>query len=117
MRIFAIIVGLCFVLSAAVQYNDPDSALWIILYLIPAILSFAYLKKRLRTMVYLMIAVVYFIMAIYQWPPEFEGFLFGEVTQMRNMNIELARESFGLGIVAVAMTVFWLNGRQEVKLS
>lgn len=117
MRVFAIIAGLCFVLSAAVQYNDPDPEFWIPIYLLPALVAFYFLKKRLPSIVYLILAAVYFIMAIYQWPPEFEGFLFNEVTKMRNINIELARESFGMGIVAVAMTVFWLYGRREDKLA
>jgi hypothetical protein len=46
---------------------------------------------------------------ILQWPPEFEGIFFGE-TAMRSLNIELARESLGLGICALVMVVTWQMG-------
>ncbi len=106
MRYLAIIFALCFVLSAIVQYNDPDPAVWMTLYGIPALVSILFLKTRLSPYVYLGLAVIYFAIAIYQWPPEFEGFLFGEVQIMRNMNIELARESGGMALVGLAMLVF-----------
>lgn len=106
MRYLAIIFALCFLLSAALQFNDPDPAFWVPLYAIPALISFLFMKTRLNPYVYLSLAVVYFAIAIHQWPPEFEGFLFGEVQIMRNMNIELARESGGMAIVGIAMLIF-----------
>ena len=106
MRYLAILFALCFLLSAALQFNDPDPALWVPLYAVPALISILFLKTRLNPYVYLSLAVVYFAIAIYQWPPEFEGFLFGEVQIMRNMNIELARESGGMAIVGIAMLIF-----------
>ena len=115
MRILAIIFTICFVLSAAVQYNDPDPAIWIALYLIAAVVSALFLKGSLPSIAYLVLGIGFLIGAILQWPPEFEGFLFGEVQKMRNMNIELARESFGLGIVSVAMFIYWAASRQLGK--
>lgn len=106
MRYLAIIFTLCFLLSAFVQLNDPDPAVWITLYMVPALVSALFLKTRLNSYVYLSLAVLYFAIAIYQWPPEFEGFLFGEVQIMRNMNIELARESGGMALVGIAMLIF-----------
>ncbi len=117
MRYLAIIFALAFLLSAVVQLNDPDPAIWITLYGIPALVSIFFLKTRLNSYIYLALAVVYFAIAIYQWPPEFEGFLFGEVQVMRNMNIELARESFGMGIVGVAMLIFGIYTRRTEKNS
>ncbi len=115
MRYLAIFFALCFLLSAFVQLNDPDPAIWITLYLVPALVSILFLKTRLSSYVYLALAVLYFAIAILQWPPEFEGFLFGEVQTMRNMNIELARESFGMGIVAVAMLILGIHVRRTEK--
>lgn len=117
MRYLAIIFTLCFLLSAFVQLNDPDPVIWITLYLVPALVSILFLKTRLNSYIYLSLAVLYFAIAIYQWPPEFEGFLFGEVQTMRNMNIELARESFGMGIVAVAMLILGIHVRRTESKS
>lgn len=115
MRYLAIVFALCFILSAFVQLNDPDPLTWIALYSVPAIASLIFLRKKLPSLVYFALAAVYLTIAILQWPPEFEGFLFGEVKTMRSLNIELARESFGMGIVAVAMLVLGLSTRRTEK--
>jgi len=41
MRYVHILLGLTMVAFAAVQYNDPDALLWIVLYLVPAAWAFA----------------------------------------------------------------------------
>ena len=41
MRYVHIVLGLLMVAFAAVQYNDPDAPLWIVIYLIPAGWAFA----------------------------------------------------------------------------
>ncbi len=41
MRYVHIVLGLLMVAFAAVQYNDPDALLWIVIYLIPAAWAFA----------------------------------------------------------------------------
>ncbi len=41
MRYVNIVLGLLMVAFAAVQYNDPDALLWIVIYLIPAAWAFA----------------------------------------------------------------------------
>jgi hypothetical protein len=43
-------------------------------------------------------------LAFKQWPPQYEGILFGEM-QMRSINIELARESLGLAICSVGLCI------------
>ncbi len=115
MRYLAILFAFCFFLSAYVQLNDPDPLVWIILYGFPALVSLFFLKKRLPSAAYLALALIYLAIAIFQWPPEFEGFLFGEVEKMRSLNIELARESFGMGIVSAAMFIFWRYAKRAEK--
>lgn len=41
MRYVLILLGLLMVAFAAVQYNDPDALLWIVIYLVPAAWAFA----------------------------------------------------------------------------
>lgn len=41
MRYVLMLLGLLMVAFAAVQYNDPDALLWIVIYLVPAAWAFA----------------------------------------------------------------------------
>jgi hypothetical protein len=41
MRYVHIVLGMLMVAFAAVQYNDPDALLWIVIYLVPAAWAFA----------------------------------------------------------------------------
>lgn len=41
MRYFLMLLGVLMVAFAAVQYNDPDALLWIVIYLTPAAWAFA----------------------------------------------------------------------------
>ena len=112
MKLLSIIAGLVFLLFAYFQLNDPDPERWVPLYLVPAIMSYKALDSRLPWWVFGLLTVVYLIGAIAQWPPQFEGIFFGEM-QMRSLNIELARESLGLCIVALVMGVFALYKRMR----
>lgn len=52
MRYVLILLGVLMVAFAAVQYNDPDAALWIVIYLVPAAWAFAaaFRPARVRTL-------------------------------------------------------------------
>jgi hypothetical protein len=79
MRYVNILLGVLMVAFAAVQYNDPDALLWIVIYLIPAAWAFAaafYLSRvTSRTgMALLSLSVLAAVGAtVYYWPavPEF----------------------------------------------
>ncbi|MEK0421448.1 MAG: hypothetical protein RLZZ161_1299 [Bacteroidota bacterium] len=87
---------------AAVQYNDPDAWLWIMVYLIYALVVFSAMVRPLNTIWYLVLLVVPLVFAIFQWPEKWEGI--GE--SMMNENTERARESLGLVICALSS---WLS--------
>lgn len=99
-KVITIILSLLFVLFAYFQLNDLDPIVWVPAYLIPAAVIYFYPEVKFLNG----LAVGYLVAAALQWPPEFEGFLFGEM-QMRSMNIELARESGGLAIVAIGLLI------------
>ena len=79
MRYVNILLGVVMVAFAAVQYNDPDALLWIVIYLIPAAWAFAAAFYPSRTaspagVALLAVSVLAGIGAtIYYWPtmPEF----------------------------------------------
>lgn len=104
MRLLKIFFGILFVIFAYFQLNDPDSGVWIAIYSFAALGCFMSIRGLWPSWVFYVLAAGYLIGAVFQWPHEFEGIFFGE-TAMRSLNIELARESLGLGICAVVMAV------------
>ena len=114
MKIFKIFFGLIFILFAYFQYNDPDSAIWIITYLIAALACYMSLRNLWPSWVFYGLAAGYVIGAVLQWPPQFEGVFWGEA-QMRSLNIELARESLGLIICAITMAILGKWGTTIIK--
>ncbi|MCE7066840.1 transmembrane 220 family protein [Dyadobacter sp. CY326] len=104
MRLFKIFFGIVFVIFAYLQLNDPDSGLWIAIYSFAALACFMSIRELWPSWVFYALGAGYLVAAVLQWPPEFEGIFFGEAA-MRSMNIELARESLGLGICTLVMLV------------
>ncbi|GAB3897968.1 hypothetical protein GCM10028803_16780 [Larkinella knui] len=109
-KVLPITFGLLFVLFAAFQYNDPDPQVWIPIYGFAAIASFMAFSAVGRPWLYIAAGIIYLGSAIYWWPPKFEGFLLDEMG-MKTINIELARESGGLAICAVAMFILAVLSR------
>jgi len=115
-KVLSIVFGLLFVLFAAFQYNDPDPEVWIPIYALAAIACFMTYAGLARWWFLAILALMYIVAAIYQWPPVFEGFMFSEVG-MRSMNIEMAREAGGLAICALVMIVLALLSRPKQTAS
>lgn len=113
-KTLCIIFGLLFILFAAVQYNDPDPEVWIPIYGLAAAACFMVYARVGPWWLFMVLAVMYVVAAIYQWPPKFEGFLFSEVG-MRSMNIEMAREAGGLAMVAAVMVLLAVWSRQPIR--
>jgi hypothetical protein len=104
MKIFKIAFGIIFIIFSYLQVNDPDSGVWIAIYSFAALGCYMSLRELWPSWVYYVLAGAFLIGGILQWPPEFEGIFFGGM-QMKTLNIELARESLGLGICAAVMAV------------
>jgi hypothetical protein len=102
MKFFMYFLVLIFVLCAAVQYNDPDPWVWILSYLLPAVVCYDRAKRKGDTFLYLALGTVYVLWAFNQFPPQWEG-LMVEHLSMKTINVELGRESLGLGMCALAM--------------
>lgn len=99
-KIVYLIVGILSALFAAVQYNDPDAILWIVIYLFVASIAFLGLKGKIQKQSLLLAAFIFILWGINQFPSEWEGVLLNEVG-MKTINIELGRESLGLFINAL----------------
>jgi len=101
--IFLWITVLLMVLSAAVQYNDQDPYLWIGAYLTVAFAGYRKIKGKKDT--YWIAALAFAFWAWNQFPPEWEGVLLNDVG-MKTLNIELGRESLGLLICALFLSIY-----------
>jgi hypothetical protein len=93
---------LVFAYFTVVQYNDPDPWLWIPTYLFPIYLIYQKLQGRLNGSALFLIGIPYLFWAINQFPPEWEGVML-KTMGMKTINIELGRESLGLGFTALVL--------------
>lgn len=112
MTVFNALFLAAFILSAAVQYNDPDALLWIAVYLAAAVLCIAQLRGRLwRWAPFALLAVC--LLWIGSLLPSVVGKvspqeIFESIT-MRTRAVEQAREIGGLALVALWCTVAHLH--------
>ncbi len=107
---------LLMILFAAVQYNDPDFALWVVIYAIPAAWAgfAAYRPEALRGRLPSLGLVVCIVLAVggmvYVWPTD-PGWWRQEVWWQS----ETAREGMGLMVVTLVMLAVaatWILARQ-----
>ena len=95
-------VGSLFLVFAYLQINDPDSLLWVIAYLIPAVLSFSVLiYYRSKYLQY--ISLIYLIIAIYLY-------FNNSKTAVMHIFDETTNEALGLALCSIWIFVLpWLK--------
>ena len=108
-RIISFLLFLLFAVFAYVQLNDPDPILWVIAYLIVAIVclarSFNYSWKYINLTIHIgfVIASFFFIGGVYEWlTTDNKSEIFGEMVYQKPY-IEETREFLGLTIAAITM--------------
>ncbi len=114
MKIFNWFFIFCFIVFAALQYNDPDPYIWMPIYLYAAFLCWQSIKARFNPVLYWIGYVVYGGYAIYKVFDE-NGLLdwiryhnAGSITETMKANhpwVEETREFFGLVIVIVVLII------------
>ncbi len=92
-----------FALGAIVQYNDPDSLIWIVIYVVAALLSLLFALNKLKMILPLVLGVVCFIGFIYLYPSDFQGF---DLNDGDIETVELGREAFGLLIISLVLFLY-----------
>ncbi len=107
--LFALLFGL----GAAVQYNDPDSLAWIIIYFVAAIISILFSLNKLNIFIPFIFGVACFIGFVYLYPSNFQGF---DLNDGDIKTVELGREAFGLLVIGLVcfLYVFRLKVRSKV---
>ena len=117
MRFVLVFLGIIYILFALVQINDPDPILWILIYLIPASISFYLLKWRINPFLLLGLGIIYFIGAIYLFPPSVSEWISVEEEAkslgMMMPGIEEGREAAGLFLCSLTFLGFFLFQRKK----
>jgi len=104
-RIGAGLMTLIFLLSAAVQLNDPDGLVWVAIYLVPAGFSAAAAFGRVTVW-----AFPIALACVAGWAYEMPGWSFETLAllkepKMSTNDVERAREAFGLLIAGIWLAV------------
>ena len=108
-------MGVLFLVSAYLQLNDPDSWLWIVIYIVAAMVSFWHNilpRALLLTCVALSLAAItYLILAIndIDWRGVFGSF------NMQGQGVEEVREIGGLLIIAVWFTILAYVKKRKIR--
>lgn len=106
-KILGIVFGILFLVSAGLQYNDPDSLVWIVIWSLAGIITLGYTFNRIRFSVPLIAGIAALIGFFYTYPEKFEGF---EIGQGDIKNIEEGREAYGLLIISIVMLSLAIRG-------
>lgn len=117
MKIFNGIFLLLFVVSAVLQYNDPDPLLWIAIYLYAALQCLLALINKFNLAMVISGIVVYGIYAVYlfftndgvaDWLGKHHAQSIAGSMQASNPWVENTREFFGLIIIISVLGINWI---------
>jgi predicted transporter len=111
------IFSLLFLLFAYLQWNDPDPEIWVSIYVFAAIMCALAAFKRYFVPVLLTASIVAFLGGLYFFPASVIDWILQEWRQadlsMKTIDMEEARESFGLLIISVVMGLAAYKGRKK----
>ena len=107
-----IILFFCLIelVGAGVQYNDPDPAFWMVVYLIPLVLNVFYLQGKHLRLINLIVFIAYLVYFL-SFIPDFINWAqlgFPSITgamEIDNPYIELVREGGGVLILLVNLAL------------
>jgi hypothetical protein len=108
-------LALMFLAFAGLQFNDPDPALWILIYASMAFMcAMAFFKVFSKTAMAIL-AAGYIVYCFFLWPgvsewltQENKRVLFDDVMKMEHLYIEESREFLGLVICLVVLAFYFV---------
>lgn len=118
MRYLYIFLCLLMILFIAVQYNDPDGTMWMVIYAVPAVWAgiAAFRQSLLANSAASILLILSIVAAVagmlYYWPTT-PGWWRQEVW----WDVETAREGMGMMIVAIVLSIVWLTRSRGNALS
>ena len=122
MKYLSIFFALMFIAFAAVQVNDPDPVLWILIYGVMAVVSvmgiFEYYNRWLMSGLSVLFVVFMIILfpGVAEWfQQDDKSVLFDDAMKMEYPYIEESREFLGLLICQTVLAVYFFRSfRQKV---
>ncbi|WP_315815735.1 transmembrane 220 family protein [Paraflavitalea speifideaquila] len=121
MKILNLFFCLLFVISAALQYNDPDPYVWVPIYSYGAVLCWLAFRGRFYPRAYLAGMIVYTLYAGYlfftndgvlDWINKHDAENIAQTMKAERPWIEDTREFFGLMILNLALVInYWYHKR------
>ncbi|MDN3202939.1 transmembrane 220 family protein [Algoriphagus sediminis] len=110
---------LLFGLFAYWQFNDPDPEIWVSLYGVAMIFCYLGIRKVYPKIPLTILTIVCLIGAVYFYPGEIGSWISQEVEQkdltMKTPQMEEARETFGLLIIALVLSPALWNAWKNKK--
>lgn len=122
MKVFNIIFCILFIISAGLQYNDPDPILWIPIYLLGAFISYSAISNKYYPLLTLSAIILFVIYAIYLffdksgvliWATEHQAENIAESMKASKPWIEETREFFGLLILIAVMLINYIKSKKQ----
>jgi hypothetical protein len=124
MKAINLLFAVLFVLSAALQYNDPDPYLWMPIYLLGAFICYEAARGIFRKPLYLVGLGFYLAYAAYlffdsngvmSWMKEHDRESLVQSMKATKPWIEETREFLGLGLLIGMLLVNWLVWRPRFR--
>ncbi|WP_405383181.1 transmembrane 220 family protein [Maribacter sp. LLG6340-A2] len=110
-KILGYLFAVLFTVGAVLQYNDPDAILWVIIYLIAAVVSLLFTMRRMGYKVLLGLGFICLVGFLYLYPTDFQGF---DLNDGDIKTVELGREAFGLLIIGVVFLIFGFRTKSKL---
>ncbi|WP_276361768.1 transmembrane 220 family protein [Daejeonella sp. H1SJ63] len=123
MKVFNIVFCILFIISAGLQYNDPDPLLWIPIYLFGAFISYSAISNKYYTSLTLSGIMLFLVYAIYlffdkygvlAWVTEHDAENIAGSMKASAPWIEETREFFGLLILISVLLLNYYYSRKQV---
>lgn len=118
-RIVNFLLAVMFLVFAAVQINDPDPILWILIYGAMAVFAIMAIFEFYPRKILIGIIIVFVLYSLVYWQgvmewarQEDKSLLFDDVAKMQYPYIEEAREFLGLLICIVVLAVYVIRSRR-----
>ena len=112
MKIFNGIFAVLFLGFAALQYNDPDALLWIVIYMAMVVVCVLAFRKQHHKMLSLILGLFYIGYSVLLapalltwWQSGDRALLFDDIAKMQYPYIEETREILGLLICLVVLAI------------
>ena len=126
MKVFSLSFVFIFIVFAALQYNDPDPYIWVLIYMYTAILCWFAFRNKFYPTAYILGIIVYAAYAIYKvfdqnglldWIDKHNAEDIAATMKAEKPWIEESREFFGLLILIVVLSINLIYARRKKRSS